>query len=60
MTDPKAVMLKSVRNHSRLVRERVEARNVAIRGARIEGASLREIAEAAQLTHTGIKRIIDR
>ena len=42
------------------VREALKLRDEAIRDARGDGMSLRAIADAVGMSHTGVKRIIDR
>lgn len=59
-SDPKTVTLRSVARHAELTDERRRARDVAIKLARQEGASLREIGAAAELTAAGIKKIVER
>ena len=58
--DEKEYALSSIRQHSKVIRERLEARDRMIRFASDNGATLREIADAAELTHPGIKKILDR
>lgn len=58
MADPKAVMLRSVHTRATKLSEHETAFHTAIYGAHIEGASLREIAEAAGLSHTQIANIV--
>lgn len=40
--------------------EWIARRNKAIKIAHDEGASLREIAEATELSHVGVKKILDQ
>lgn len=47
-------------SQARKAREATARRDALIRQMRAEGASLREIAQAAGLTHTGIARILAR
>ena len=56
----KAIALRSVEEHAKSVKQRTRARNVAIHNARNQGATLREIGDAAGLTHPGVKKILDR
>lgn len=58
--DEKTYALKAARHHSRLLRQHHHERDQAIRVARVAGATLREIAEAARLSPTSVKRITDR
>jgi DNA invertase Pin-like site-specific DNA recombinase len=50
----------NVHSWAKKAREATAARDEAIRQMRAEGATLREIAAAAGLTHTAIARIIER
>jgi len=52
--------LRSVARAAPRVREALDDRDNAIRRAYKAGHSLREIAEAAGLSHGGVKKIIDR
>jgi len=45
---------------ARKAREWTERRNALIRQAHAEGESFRSIAERVGLTHTAIKKIVDR
>jgi len=49
-----------VRQHAETARYAVAKRDGAIRKMRSEGASLREIATAAGLTHAGVAKILKR
>lgn len=53
-------LTESVRTRSIMARNYTDLRNEAIREAHTHGASLRRIARAAQLSHTAIKKIIDK
>lgn len=59
-TNNKDKALASVANHARLVAERTKARDTAIVLAHQEGASLREIASAGDISHTTVANIIAR
>lgn len=52
--------LDEVRRHAAAARRETEARDEAIRAARAAGFTLRAIAEAAGLTHTGVQRVVRR
>lgn len=49
-----------VKHHAERARRATDARNRAIRDMHAEGATLRQIAAAAGITHAGVKRILDR
>ena len=50
----------TARRARQIVDELTRRRDLAISVARQEGASLREIAEATELSHTAIQKILDR
>jgi hypothetical protein len=49
-----------VRRAARQIVDATGRRDQAMRDMRAEGATLREIAEAAGLTHTGVRKILAR
>lgn len=49
---------KEVASWAKKAREATERRNLEIHKMRLEGATLRAIAEAAGLTHTAIAKIL--
>ena len=51
---------QQVASWARKAREATERRDAAIQTMRDEGASLRAIADAAQLSHTAIAKILSR
>ena len=51
---------REVKTWAATVRAAVERRDKAIRDMRAEGASLREIAGAAGLSHSAVAKILDR
>jgi lambda repressor-like predicted transcriptional regulator len=57
---PEANYARDVARRSESVRRATLARNEAIKAMREDGASLRAIAEAAQLSHTAIARILEK
>lgn len=59
--DPKAAGLKLIRAHRDNIDKQIELRDRAIRGIHADGhASLREIADAAGVSHQTVANIIDR
>ena len=56
----KEVTLKAVAKLANATNERLAQRDAAIRLASSEGASLRELADAAGMSHMTIKRILER
>ena len=51
---------RAVQHWSRKAREATAKRDKAIVAMRASGATLRDIAEAAELTHPGVIRILER
>ncbi len=58
--DQNTYLLETVRNHSRLVKQHLEARDHAFSVARESGATLREVADAGGVSSTTVRRILDR
>jgi DNA-binding NarL/FixJ family response regulator len=61
-TGPEAAqrLLQLVRHGARSAGRAVASRDAAIREAHRAGASLRDIAEAASVSHMTVKRIVER
>lgn len=53
-------LARQLKQAARKVAEWTELRNELIRQACNEGGSLREVGHVADLTHAGVKRILDR
>ena len=58
--DQNTYLLETVRNHARLVKQHLEARDHAFLVARESGATLREVADAGGVSSTTVRRILDR
>ena len=58
--DQNTYLLETVQNHTRLVKQHLQARDHAFLVARESGATLREVADAGGVSSTTVGRILDR
>jgi len=57
---PKEQALHSIRQRAKRIEKLSDQQRLMIRAAHQEGASLREIADAAGQGHSTVKRVLDR
>lgn len=55
----KRLTLRSITEKAKVIADATEHRDMMIRAASAEGVSLREIAEAAGVSHMTIKRVVE-